>query len=94
MLRKLIELIREAIRKMTKYSSITDLSDIDEVLISDEMSDAMQKWKLMYKNEAPWIDSEVSSMGLPKSICQMLQMMVMCELTVDITPPPITQINT
>ena len=94
MLRKLIELIREAIRKMTKYSSITDLSNIDEVLISDEMSDAMQKWKLMYKNEAPWIDSEVSSMGLPKSICQMLQMMVMCELTVDITPPPITQINT
>lgn len=93
MLRKLIELIREAIRKMTKYSSITDLSDIDEVLISDEMSDAIQKWKLMYKNEAPWIDSEVSSMGLPKSICQMLQMMVMCELEVDIAPPSVTHVN-
>lgn len=94
MLRKLIELIKQAIRRMTKYTDITDLVDIDEVLISDEMSEAIQQWKLMYKNEASWIDSDVSSMGLPKSICQMLQMMVMCELTVDITPPPITQVNT
>lgn len=84
MLKKLLELIKDALRRMTKYTDITELSDVDEILISDEMSDAIQKWKLMYKNKAPWINDDVTSIGIPKSICQMLQMMVLSELEVEV----------
>lgn len=84
MLKKLLELIKDALRRMTKYTDLTELSDIDEILISDEMSDAIQKWKLMYKNKASWINDDVTSIGIPKSICQMLQMMVLSELQVEV----------
>lgn len=84
MLKKLLELIKDALRRMTKYTDLTELSDVDEILISDEMSDAIQKWKLMYKNKAPWINDDVTSIGIPKSICQMLQMMVLSELEVEV----------
>lgn len=84
MLKKLLELIKDALRRMTKYTDLTELSDVDEILISDEMSDAINKWKMMYKNRAPWVDDDVTSMGIPKSICQMLQMMVLSELEVEV----------
>ncbi len=84
MLKKLLELIKDALRRMTKYTDLTELSDVDEILISDEMSDAINKWKMMYKNKAPWVDDDVTSMGIPKSICQMLQMMVLSELEVEV----------
>lgn len=84
MLKKLLELIKDALRRMTKYTDLTELSDVDEILISDEMSDAINKWKMMYKNRAPWVDDDVTSMGIPKSICQMLEMMVLSELEVEV----------
>lgn len=84
MLKKLLELIKDALRRMTKYTDLTELSDVDEILISDEMSDAINKWKMMYKDRAPWVDDDVTSMGIPKSICQMLQMMVLSELEVEV----------
>ena len=69
---------------MTKYTDLTELSDVDEILISDEMSDAINKWKMMYKDRAPWVNDDVTSIGIPKSICQMLQMMVLSELEVEV----------
>ena len=84
MLKKLLELIKDALRRMTKYTDLTELSDVDEILISDEMSDAINKWKMMYKDKAPWVNDDVTSMGIPKSICQMLQMMVLSELEVEV----------
>ena len=51
MIKKLLNLIYEAIGKMIGYKSITDAFEIDGTGISDEMSNALDVWKSMYKDE-------------------------------------------
>ena len=89
MIKKLLNLIYEAIGKMIGYKSITDAFDIDSVSISDEMSNALDVWKSMYKDESPWLDDikGIYSLGLPKQICQSLQQQTLSEMETSITEP-------
>lgn len=89
MIKKLLNLIYEAIGKMIGYKSITDAFEIDETGISDEMSNALDVWKFMYKDESPWLDDVkgVYSLGLPKQICQSLQQQTLSEMESSITEP-------
>ena len=89
MIKKLLNLIYEAIGKMIGYKSITDAFEIDGTGISDEMSNALDVWKSMYKDESPWLDDNkgVYSLGLPKQICQSLQQQTLSEMKTSITEP-------
>lgn len=89
MLRKLLNLIYEALGKMVGYKSITDAFNIQDDTVSDDMSDAMELWKDMYKDEPPWEDEQkgIFSIGLPKLICQSMQQQVLSEIETSIIQP-------
>ena len=89
MIRKLLKLIYEAIGKMVGYKSITQAFDISESVVSDKMSDAMDLWKRMYKDNSPWINEfeGITSLGLAKLICQVLQQQTLSEMETAITEP-------
>lgn len=89
MLKKLLSLIYEAIRKMVGYKSITDAFDLDDNSVSSDMADAFDLWKNMYKDNPPWQDDTkgIFSIGLPKLICQTMQQQVLSEIETNITEP-------
>ena len=89
MIKKLLNLIYEAIGKMIGYKSITQALDIDTSVISDDMSECLSLWKDMYKDNSPWLDDSegIYSLGLPKQICQSLQQQTLSELETSITEP-------
>ena len=90
MFRKLIELITEALRNLVKYKTVQDTVDGDSVYnISDRMQDAIDKWKSMYKDEAPWLndDTGIYSLGIPKLICSSLAAQVLSEMKLVINIP-------
>ena len=89
MIRKLLNLIYEALGRMIGYKSITDAFELDDSVVSDAMSDSMDLWKSMYKDESPWIDEHIGiySLGLPKLICQSMQQQVLSEMETSITEP-------
>ena len=89
MIRKLLNLIYEALGKMMGYKSITDAFELDESVVSDAMSDSMDLWKSMYKDESPWLNEHIGiySLGLPKLICQSIQQQVLSEMETSITEP-------
>lgn len=82
MIKKLLELLYKALEKMVGYKSITDAFDLNDSIISDKMSDSMELWKAMYKDESPWLDESagIYSLGLAKQICQSLQQQTLSEM--------------
>lgn len=90
MFSKLIEMIKKALRKMVAYRTISDtVNDVQMYTVSEAMKDAVNLWKDIYKDEAPWLDEEegIYSLQLGKEICQTLQSQVMSEMTSTITAP-------
>ena len=89
MIRKLLNLIYEAIGKMMGYKSIVKEFDIDDSAVSEEMSYALDLWKSMYKDESPWLDDKkgIYSLGLAKQICQSVQQQALSEMETSITEP-------
>ena len=86
MIRKLLNLLYEALEKMLGYKGMSDITDC---AISDEMSDALELWKDIYKDESPWLSDVdgVYSLGLGKQICQSVQQQVLSEMETSITEP-------
>ncbi len=92
MIKRLLNLIYEAIGKMIGYKSITDALELDTSTVSDEMSDAFDLWKDVYKDQSPWLDEVkgVYSLGLGKQICQSMQQQTLSEMKSSITEPGAT----
>lgn len=84
MIKKLLNLLYEALEKMLGYKGMSYITDC---AISDEMSDALELWKSMYKDESPWLNEHIGiySLGLPKLICQSMQQQVLSEMDTAIT---------
>ena len=93
MIKKLLELLYKALEKMVGYKSITDAFDLNDSIISDKMSDSMELWKAMYKDESPWLDESkgIYSLGLAKQICQSLQQQTLSEMETFISAPGETE---
>ena len=89
MIKKLLNLIYEALGKMVGYKSITDAFELDDSVVSDAMSDSMDLWKSMYKDKSPWLDEHkgVYSLNLAKQICQSFQQQTLSEMETSITEP-------
>lgn len=86
MIRKLLNLLYEALEKMLGHK---EASDIGTSAISDEMSNAIELWRDIYKDESPWLDDEkgIYSLGLGKQICQSIQQQVLSEIETSIIEP-------
>lgn len=89
MIKKIIELIKDALRHMIAYKDVSDTVDIDTVTISDKMQNNIDLWSNIYCDESPWLsdDDGIYSLNLGKSICQELARSVMSELESSITDP-------
>lgn len=95
MFRRLIEYIKEALRKMVAYKDISDTIDISTTVISDEMADALDLWRKMYKDNSPWLDEDagVYSLGLAQTICNEFSTLVLDEVKSEIIVPGVDKID-
>lgn len=89
MFKKIIELIKDALRHMLAYKDVAETIDIDTVTISEKMQNSIELWENIYIDESPWLsdDDGIYSLNLGKSICQELARSVMSELDSSITDP-------
>ncbi len=84
MFTRLVQWIREALRRMIGQSDIKQKLNVD-VLLSSDMSIAIDKWTRMYTNQASWLDKDVRSLGLPAAIAQELARMLTIEMKIEVT---------
>ena len=95
MFRKLIEAIKSALANTPGTSrTLKDAfgSDVDYT-ISIDMQNAIDDWTRMYQDQADWLDDlqGIYSLGLPKEICQNLQIQVLSEMDVTLIEPKETK---
>lgn len=91
MFEKIFRLISEAIRKFKPIEGKEVSNTIYPV--ADKMRSALDRWKNMYADEAPWLDYEsgVYSFGIPSSICEELSRYVLTELDAHIVVPGVPE---
>lgn len=90
MLNKLINLIKEALRKMVAYKDVSQtINDVEMYNVSDAMTTAINNWKDIYKDNSSWLDEDagIFSLGLGKLICQLMQAIVFSESSFKIITP-------
>ena len=89
MIKKLLKIIQEALNKLFAKKDIKEALNINSDMISDTLINAIEKWRMMYKDESPWLDEEkgVYSLGLAKQICREIQQQVLSEIDTRIVEP-------
>jgi Phage portal protein, SPP1 Gp6-like. len=90
MFKKLVNMIKDALRKFVSYDDIDSTLDEDTlVLISEEMQDKIDLWRDAYKDVPPWYSPSdgVYTLSIPKAICQLLQLTVLSEMNTNIVTP-------
>ena len=90
MFKKLIELIKQAIRKMVQIQNLGDtIKDKDIYTLSEEMMQSMDLWESMYKDESPWLSDTngIYSLGIAPMICSNIATNVMNEFKSTIIEP-------
>lgn len=89
MIKKLLKLIQEALNKMFEKEDINKALNINSNMISESLTNAIEKWRQMYKDESPWLDEKngVYSLGLAKQICREIQQQVLAEIDTRIVEP-------
>jgi len=83
MFNKILGWIRSVINKMFNVNIGTKFNV--NVAISDKMVTAISLWEKMYKDEAPWLNDNVISAGLPASISRELATLTLVEFDSEIT---------
>lgn len=84
---KILQWIREVLNKMISQSSVKTALSVD-VAISPYMADALQKWSLMYINQAPWLNDYVKSLNLPAAIASEISRSTTIEMEVEVSGSP------
>lgn len=89
MFKKIIEIICNALEKIIGNKNIVHSIGPQTYSMSDNMVDALDLWKSIYKDESPWLDDEkgIYSLGLGKQICQNLQQQTLSEMNTSIIEP-------
>jgi hypothetical protein len=92
MFEKLIDLIKQALKKMLGYDNVKSTLAGDVYGVSEEMSKSISLWEQMYKNNAPWIDTNkgVYSLNLASEICSEVARMIMIEAKSEISQPGVS----
>ncbi len=84
MIKEFIERIGQVIRKMLGREKIKDAIGV-EVAVSDKMSNGIDLWAKMYKNEPPWKEKNIKLCGLPAAIAGEFARLVTLELKTEVT---------
>lgn len=90
MFKKLLELIKQALRKMVQYGSITDvITDRNIYTVSEDMQSAFDLWEKMYEDKSPWLDNHtgVYSLGIAPFICSDLASQITNEFKSSVLDP-------
>lgn len=69
MFERIINFIKGAINKMFNTTDIVKDFNID-ISTSNEMLSAIEKWSAIYNSKAPWLNEEVKSLHVAKTICE------------------------
>lgn len=83
---RIIQFVREGIHRMVPYKSIEQVERLESPL-SEEMTNALHKWYLLYMNKAPWLggEAEVKSLNLPAFISSEIARQIILEVKWNIT---------
>src|SRR3990172_4313769 len=84
MFQKILAWIREVLNKMLSIPNVKQGLKVD-VAITPPMADALQKWSLMYINQAPWLTSDIKSLNLPAAIAAEIARAVTIEMDVQVS---------
>lgn len=76
MLKKLFNMIREAISHMNAYKDIAQLVKVEDT-INSKMENKLRQWRDMYKDQ-------MQTMNVAKSACEIMTMTMLNEMTVNI----------
>lgn len=90
MFRRLLDLIKQALRKMVAYKDISEtVENVNVYTVSDAMTDSLDTWKSVYKDKSKWLSDEegVYSLGLGKQICEAMQIQVLAEMESSVSTP-------
>lgn len=80
----LISFLKGVFRKMTTPKAISDVLHISPA-VSSIMKDSIELWESMYSNQAPWIDENVHSLGIPAMIASEKSRLATLEMEYKIT---------
>lgn len=69
MFERLVNFIKGAINKMFNTTDIAKDFNID-ISTSNEILSAIEKWSNIYNSKAPWLNEEVKSLHVAKTICE------------------------
>lgn len=83
MFNKILGWIRSVVNKMFNVNIGTKFNET--IAISDKMIIAIELWEKMYKDEAPWLNEDIVSCGLPASISRELATSTVLEYQSEIT---------
>ena len=72
-------IIQGVISKVLNRTTIQKEMDVD-ISVSDVMGQAIDLWSMIYKNQAPWLDKNTSSLNLGASIANEFARLVTLEL--------------
>lgn len=82
---RLKQFIREAIHKLIPFKEIEQAANFESP-VSNEMSDALTLWALMYMNKAPYLSQEgMKSLNIASFVCSELSRQVTQEMKWSIT---------
>ena len=85
MFTRLLNFIRQVVRKILPYRDIEQVERI-ETPLSPEMQKALDDWYNMYRNQADWLKPDtVKSLNLPALICSELSRAITLEMKWSIT---------
>lgn len=84
MFSKILNFIRQVVRKILPYRDIETVERV-ETPLSDEMANALDNWYEMYLNRAWWLSEEVKSLNLPAFISSEIARQIVLEMKWNIT---------
>lgn len=87
MLRKIVEFVRGAVRKMLHITDAKTALGVD-VAVSAEMQTAIDAWGLMFQDRAAWLDDNTQSLGLPAAIAGEIARLVTVEMESSVSGSP------
>lgn len=79
MFERIVNFVKGAINKMFNTTDIAKDFNID-ISTSDEMLSIIEKWSNIYNGKLPWLNKEVKSLHVAKTICEKVAKAVTIEL--------------
>ena len=91
MFERIVNFIKGAISKMFNTTDIAKDFNID-ISTSDEVLSAIERWSNIYNGKAPWLNEEIKSLHVAKTICEKVAKAVTIELKTKVDDKEIDKI--